>query len=183
MSPEPRRVGKCVFPTHVGVFPRNSRKGTPRLCLPHARGGVSFFVTYPATYWMSSPRTWGCFLEYAIEHESEDVFPTHVGVFPQNVAKKKRKRRLPHARGGVSFFIHGVIYEKTSSPRTWGCFWFGWYGPDRPAVFPTHVGVFLTIFIRKVWEISLPHARGGVSIWVDMCHECIMSSPRTWGCF
>ena len=50
-------------------------------------------------------------------------------------------------------------------------------------VFPMHVGVFLT----KEQEIcsmkSLPHARGGVSLYADLSGAVSPSSPCTWGCF
>ena len=50
-------------------------------------------------------------------------------------------------------------------------------------VFPTHVGVFLTLIGVPVIRESLPHARGGVSFLKCPVFEFVESSPRTWGCF
>ena len=92
-----------------------------------------------------------------------DVFPMHVGVFPESWKVKDDISSLPHARGGVSKSEILRRLKIRSSPCTWGCF--------RPlkqinafrAVFPMHVGVFPrhTYSVRKTE--SLPHARGGVS--------------------
>ncbi len=71
------------------------------------------------------------------------VFPTPVGVFPNNGFKKKLKRGLPHARGGVSWRPNFTGISKQSSPRPWGCFQVeDLYRPIK-IVFPTPVGVFL----------------------------------------
>ena len=69
------------------------------------------------------------------------------------------------------------------SPRTWGCF--------RPCgreryhrkVFPTHVGVFLTLNGAGAVQVSFPHARGGVSNLHQAGLDQQLFSPRTWGCF
>ena len=50
-----------VFPTHVGGFPVLFRKFRRRICLPHARGGVSSSGLRCSSPVGSSPRTWGCF--------------------------------------------------------------------------------------------------------------------------
>ena len=50
-------------------------------------------------------------------------------------------------------------------------------------VFPTPVGVFLSLRLTIVPPACLPHARGGVS--AVGVHDVIriLSSPRPWGCF
>ena len=95
-------VGKCVFPTHVGVFLGLPLSSIAMLRLPHARGGVSSQHTPVTSSSMSSPRTWGCFWACAIMGQSSLVFPTHVGVFPSLSLPILRRSCLPHARGGVS---------------------------------------------------------------------------------
>ena len=50
-------------------------------------------------------------------------------------------------------------------------------------VFPTHVGVFLKVFMFVPLSFCLPHARGGVSICKRRDNAPAKSSPRTWGCF
>ena len=90
---------------------------------------------------------------------------------------------LTHARGGVSL-IHGVGYEPLqSSPRTWGCFYPISVFCKLHHVFPTHVGVFLLMLTFRGLRMSLPHARGGVSVVNYGNTLDRKSSPRTWGCF
>ena len=74
-----------------------------------------------------------------------------------------------------------VNNPSVSSPRTWGCF--SVQGPPHasPAVFPTHVGVFLLPACLKLWPLCLPHARGGVSPMRVVEGDTSSSSPRTWG--
>ncbi len=70
-----------------------------------------------------------------------------------------------------------------SSPRTWGCFSYLHSTWRARRVFPTHVGVFLSIKSSSTSTRCLPHARGGVSRWVQSHRTELASSPRTWGCF
>ena len=70
----------------------------------------------------SSPRTWGCFWPAPAWSLPVSVFPTHVGVFPTDLAPMCARRSLPHARGGVSPYRGMSLLEMASSPRTWGCF-------------------------------------------------------------
>ena len=131
-----------VFPTPVGVFlsPRAQRGIPPRL--PHARGGVSRRRRCCATPWSSSPRPWGCFrrrhrsalhrhvfptpvgvfLWFGARRVAADVFPTPVGVFLPPARRGADRKRLPHARGGVSRARARCAARAKSSPRPWGCF-------------------------------------------------------------
>ena len=54
---------------------------------------------------------------------------------------------------------------------------------EHTKVFPTPVGVFP--FVTRLMKIlvSLPHARGGVSIIMLLIDDNMASSPRPWGCF
>ena len=132
---------------------------------------------------MSSPRTWGCFSSCPPRPFSDEVFPTHVGVFLMQGQRGLSTNCLPHARGGVSFYHSPRVSELGSSPRTWGCFSHRrWYG-RRVFVFPTHVGVFPPAPPTSGAFIGLPHARGGVSHRRFGKSPCHASSPRTWGCF
>ncbi len=111
------------------------------------------------------------------------VFPTHVGVFLLRLSDSALISCLPHARGGVSWSTHVGRCQKTSSPRTWGCFQSSWNVRPADMVFPTHVGVFLIFVYFLDMVEGLPHARGGVSsaAWIRLYSS--LSSPRTWGCF
>ena len=46
-----------------------------------------------------------------------------------------------------------------------------------------HVGVFPLNFVEPIAYLSLPHARGGVSLPHNRNQTSIESSPCTWGCF
>ncbi len=172
-----------VFPTHVGVFPLRQRPHGQDRRLPHARGGVSGKEYVPSTKNPSSPRTWGCFWTHKTPDRAGWVFPTHVGVFPSAPAPADLQRRLPHARGGVSYLLTGSFADIVSSPRTWGCFLLEGPGRHRPPVFPTHVGVFPAPQNAASTGGGLPHARGGVSVAPVSGTVAEGSSPRTWGCF
>ena len=50
-------------------------------------------------------------------------------------------------------------------------------------VFPTHVGVFLTVNQSVCVSSGLPHACGGVSVAGTATAVLGLSSPRMWGCF
>ncbi|SYE96427.1 Domain of uncharacterised function (DUF2825) [Klebsiella pneumoniae] len=132
---------------------------------------------------VSSPRTWGCFLRVPAGLRRQRVFPTHVGVFLSVDAGEGEPGSLPHARGGVSVKERIGSSVLMSSPRTWGCFWCTTPAIYPSAVFPTHVGVFLTTPGGMITYDSLPHARGGVSISEWPNDAAVWSSPRTWGCF
>ena len=70
---------------------------------------------------------------------------------------------LPHARGGVSLTYGQRSLVERSSPRSWGCFRNPPGHGHTGRVFPTLVGVFLTL-LRD-------------------CPRAKWSSPRSWGCF
>ena len=132
-----------VFPTCVGVFPKESFicSHVPRL--PHVRGGVSVARLRRLKASQSSPRAWGCFSRTRPCPECLPVFPTCVGVFLGKVPWGTSSKGLPHVRGGVSVYLLAKSGAMPSSPRAWGCF----CGTDlrlwHLSVFPTCVGVFL----------------------------------------
>mgnify|MGYP007105575800 CR=1 FL=1 len=86
----------------MGVFLSESALQQEKMCLPHARGGVSTFLSSLVIFEPSSPRTWGCFDPGSMGMSIGYVFPTHVGVFLRFVKMPIASIRLPHARGGVS---------------------------------------------------------------------------------
>ena len=172
-----------VFPTPVGVFLINWKLLQRRLCLPHARGGVSHGERRNAQGKKSSPRPWGCFPSTMLAAEQARVFPTPVGVFPPINRLDVTKYSLPHARGGVSASFIQEGDAVTSSPRPWGCFSASIPCSHLVNVFPTPVGVFLYDLRHTAASYRLPHARGGVSFLWDKDCPIEKSSPRPWGCF
>ena len=110
------------------------------------------------------------------------VFPTHVGMFPENDGFAIESSSLPHACGDVPF-RHCVLFRLSlSSPRMWGCsFPYSGHWGGYP-VFPTHVGMFLVIVSHGFLATSLPHACGDVPYVQFVMTGKIESSPRMWGC-
>ncbi len=90
---------------------------------------------------------------------------------------------LPHARGGVSDLHGSIIADHKSSPRPWGCFLLPVACSYMIQVFPTPVGVFLSMPEITKFRVRLPHARGGVSGAQTARRAGRTSSPRPWGCF
>ena len=115
----------CVFPTCVGVFLLDVIKRD-------SKGG-------------SSPRAWGCFQSFPTEASGGPVFPTCVGVFPRGERARPAGSRLPHVRGGVSLHLGDEADYGLSSPRAWGCFASMSFIDCWLTVFPTCVGVFLSL--------------------------------------
>lgn len=151
--------------------------------LPHARGGVSQGGNPARNRQGSSPRPWGCFhLNRCIEYLL-GLFPTPVGVFRQHLMPRTGSLALPHARGGVSGTITYQTYKGISSPRPWGCFRLRLKKCLSRKLFPTPVGVFLPAHNLRRCVMSLPHARGGVSLKEFFFRKFHGSSPRPWGCF
>ncbi|SMG65755.1 conserved hypothetical protein [methanotrophic bacterial endosymbiont of Bathymodiolus sp.] len=131
-----------VFPTPVGVFPKDKSISDALNGLPHARGGVSYSFLVSKEMAESSPRPWGCFFPISKGFYATHVFPTPVGVFPYLKNPPHLFYRLPHARGGVSHNFSSQMVDDASSPRPWGCFLSITPRPSVSTVFPTPVGVF-----------------------------------------
>ena len=91
-----------IFPTPVGVFPHCRSVQSPRLHLPHTRGGVSLEGKSIIGDGLSSPHPWGCFQQGRGGRNYHLIFPTPVGVFPAPAVPRDPVHDLPHTRGGVS---------------------------------------------------------------------------------
>ena len=70
-----------------------------------------------------------------------------------------------------------------SSPRSWRCFLQFYRHGSTANVFSTLVEVFLRKYELKKAELSLLHARGGVSFGTPKMRGLTESSPRSWRCF
>jgi len=105
---------------------------------------------------------WGCTFQALINLKFNYVFPTHVGVYRPLEANEWSETGFPHACGGVpkphSFSPRGLAF----SPRMWGCTDPILTAARKAAVFPTHVGVYLTLLSQVEFTASFPHACGGV---------------------
>ena len=68
------------------------------------------------------------------------------------------------------------------SPHTWGCTYQTESSTESPTVFPTHVGVYLSLILMVTRAKRFPHTRGGVpNIW-GSSPTILTFSPHTWGC-
>ncbi|VGE38653.1 Domain of uncharacterised function (DUF2825) [Klebsiella quasipneumoniae] len=86
-------------------------------------------------------------------------------------------------RGGVSSSAQTSSRPRMSSPRAWGCFLIPVGQLLCGEVFPTCVGVFLSIYEKIAIFWRLPHVRGGVSEDLQAQLYEAEFSPRAWGCF
>ena len=68
------------------------------------------------------------------------------------------------------------------SPHTWGCTWPYPKTNIAKYVFPTHVGVYLSVVRSWRCIARFPHTRGGVPNlnWKTIVEP--LFSPHTWGC-
>ncbi len=147
------------------------------------RGGVSLLLLALLLRGLSSPHAWGCFLLDAKVNLEKVVFPTCVGVFLLLSRQRRRRRRLPHMRGGVSVRYLVASEYGESSPHAWGCFLTKSRFRNEKIVFPTCVGVFPSRTALETLLSSLPHMRGGVSDVKQSSPNRTRSSPHAWGCF
>ena len=91
-----------VFSTLVEVFPSPPELWRIRICLLHARGGVSVGYGFWQMAHASSPRSWRCFSTHWQFATPSRVFSTLVEVFLDTHPGQWDESGLLHARGGVS---------------------------------------------------------------------------------
>ena len=126
-----------------------------------------------------------------------------MGVYLRFHRFSQARLSFPHACGGVPTRADTRKNVLRFSPRMWGC-----TGDRRSfvpsarvfpthvgvylsvvycvdildTVFPTHVGVYLTTYTELRIETSLPHACGGVPCSNIKAAYALAFSPRMWGC-
>ena len=125
-------AGMGVFPTRVGVF-------LGSLCAVVGKR-------------VSSPRAWGCF-SVLVKPDcqwSRESSPRAWGCFSMRGRLSGLALSLPHARGGVSRRAFKCLDQWLSSPRAWGCFYPAPIPAYQDRVFPTRVGVFLSVPIPSI---------------------------------
>ena len=151
-----------IFPTHVGVYLHKPKQRHQHQYLPHACGGVPSITMED------------CWETY--------IFPTHVVVYPATAYILTMTENLPHACGGVPELCILRKGHEIISPRMWGCT----SSMRNPAgfsfIFPTHVGVYPLNTLWNTIYSYLPHACGGVPVFMVSPDYLLGSSPRTWGC-
>ena len=125
-----------IFPTQVGVFPRDGACGMTASYFPHTSGGVSEEVSNGGTIPTFSPHEWGCFRR-DLGRCSDAILPTRVGVFLTASGSTGRTSYFPHIGGGVSHFWDCVCGCYSFSPHKWGCFYANRLIRKRAIILPT----------------------------------------------
>ena len=151
-----------VFPTHVGVYLGLCPHLHIQHSFPHACGGVPPYASTDLVASTFSPRMWGCTLVSKTLDICIGVFPTHVGVYLYGTNRSSNLNRFPHACGGVPRLSPRSRVKAGFSPRMWGCTFVSAVAPASAAVFPTHVGVYLSNRMAWILASRFPHACGGV---------------------
>ena len=110
-----------VFPTYVGVLPGVERVHKACMSFPYVCGGVAAVRAGLAPTNGFSLRMWGWCLLQRLRVMGGRVFPTYVGVLPDNKLFSRLAQRFPYVCGGVAakdFTQHDAIWF---SLRMWGC--------------------------------------------------------------
>ncbi len=89
------------------------------------------------------------------------VYPTRAGVLAHNPQSSPALWRLPHACGGVGYFLSLDASRTKFTPRVRGC----WDGTRKPAfstqVYPTRAGVLGASCVRRFPpRVFTPRVRG-----------------------
>ena len=130
-----------------------------------------------------SPRMWGCTDRHLCRRRKSGVFPTHVGVYRFQGLSTGLNGGFPHACGGVPITIPTLSNSTTFSPRMWGCTVSRPDHSTHSTVFPTHVGVYLSIqFVIRSVE-RFPHACGGVPAEIERKIEAANVFPTHVGVY
>jgi len=139
------RTCKQVFPTHVGMDLRVNGIEISVHSFPHTRGDGPMPEPPCYTERTFSPHTWGWTRTRAGTRANVPVFPTHVGMDLLSSASSKTFLCFPHTRGDGPDVFAKMSVNTGFSPHTWG--WTGgkMRGLQRRKVFPTHVGMDLSI--------------------------------------
>ena len=130
-----------------------------------------------------SPRMWRCFLSTDINSYPDDVFSTHVEMFPYIHQISRGIQGFLHACGDVSESLPHLWRMKWFSPRMWRCFHQAKQSKQSHEVFSTHVEMFLQVIQCHLPTDSFLHACGDVSKHLSDYLEIKRFSPRMWRCF
>ena len=111
------------------------------VCFPHASGDGPFNRNPNAWLDWFSPREWGWSEHAVLQHGSQRVFPTRVGMVRSPLTLFSPSMSFPHASGDGPDANSDYGTSGQFSPREWG-----WSArevlPASPVnVFPTRVGV------------------------------------------
>jgi len=170
-----------VFPTPVGMVRDILRRSRGGASFPHARGDGPPCFCLCANNQGFSPRPWGWSAPLYCLRQRRCVFPTPVGMVPENETREWVSLSFPHARGDGPLCAKILDLVIRFSPRPWGWSAIGERGETVRAVFPTPVGMVPTPPYRLRSRNGFPHARGdGPSPWLR-CHTRRPFSPRPWG--
>ena len=138
-----------VFPTYVGMFRAGRRAGAWGRGFPHVCGDVPGVVLGLPASSVFSPRMWGCSLAGTGGGRGSMVFPTYVGMFRRRGRTPESPRCFPHVCGDVPSARPAAPPVPPFSPRMWGCSEHDRFSRHRLDVFPTYVGMFRSMAMRR----------------------------------
>ena len=150
-----------VFPTRVGVdrFGIFARLAFSRF--PHTRGGGPPSCITQKSCDAFSPHAWGWTVVPPLLQPEPVVFPTRVGVDLGIRRLRVYLPSFPHTRGGGPRHTENTTAALEFSPHAWGWTDLLTVSNSLPNVFPTRVGVDLSL--GTIWFAvqRFPHTRGG----------------------
>ena len=177
-----QQAGHCLFPTPVGMFRSRPRSRKSTASFPHACGDVPAREAALIAGFSFSPRLWGCSRYNVALRPRLLLFPTPVGMFRRSPTTGASASPFPHACGDVPEATPSSASPSVFSPRLWGCSGDEARGVERPALFPTPVGMFRGRGCRRRGCRAFPHACGDVPAEAIADPETRLFSPRLWGC-
>ena len=150
-------------------------------CIPHPRGDGPQRGKLQQGAARYSPPAWGWSEDDYLMNESQNVFPTRVGMVRWLMPSPRRDDGIPHPRGDGPNIHRGSFVRSAYSPPAWG-----WSGHLRACmnaaeVFPTRVGMVRSGFPPSNRPCRIPHPRGDGPTAVSGYGRRTEYSPPAWG--
>ena len=126
----------------------------------HTRGSVPLILIgayYHADFF---PHTWECTYVKKAAQKSSRLFPTHVGVYLFPTVNYALSPAFSHTRGSVPRIATILILQANFFPHTWECTYTASITVASYWLFPTHVGVILTVSFGQICRNTFSHASG-----------------------
>ncbi len=148
---------------------------------PHTRGDGPPGYTAGAVAPSFSPHAWGWSAASFVSRCFLVIFPTRVGMVRPPVWAWLTYKNFPHTRGDGPPHQRVDDDALTFSPHAWGwsskCF----VVSPSPGIFPTRVGMVLTIVERLAPSANFPHTRGDGPHSYSKIFADKAFSPHAWG--
>ena len=149
--------------------------------MPHAGGGLPRTQRGEMRKATVAPRRWGSTPSMSAKAPTGKGCPTPVGVYLYQARRHSRRRRLPHAGGGLPAYPVAGCFSEQVAPRRWGSTSARPKDEEQQEDCPTPVGVYLKPPGGIAPETRLPHAGGGLLDGVSLTTSLEAVAPRQWG--